>query len=50
MTLEIIPYAKEHGPVFDRLNRAWIKEFFTVEPVKFGRRSLMARLWAAAHC
>ena len=33
MTLEIIPYAKEHGPVFDRLNRAWIKEFFTVEPL-----------------
>ena len=32
MALEIIPYAPEHGAVFDRLNRAWIDEFFTVEP------------------
>jgi GNAT superfamily N-acetyltransferase len=30
--LEIIPYTKEHGAVFDRLNRAWIEEFFTIEP------------------
>ena len=32
MALEIIPFAVEHAPVFDRLNRAWIEEYFTVEP------------------
>ncbi len=32
MTITILPYAPEHAPVFDRLNRQWIEEFFTVEP------------------
>lgn len=32
MTLTILPYASEYAPVFDRLNRAWIEEFFVVEP------------------
>ena len=30
--LTILPYAPEHAPVFDRLNRAWISELFTIEP------------------
>ena len=32
MTIEILPYSAEHAPVFDRLNRAWIEEYFSVEP------------------
>lgn len=32
MTLAILPFAPEHAPVFDRLNRAWIEQYFTVEP------------------
>lgn len=32
MSLAILPYAPQYAPVFDRLNRAWIEEFFVVEP------------------
>ncbi|MFM9890763.1 MAG: GNAT family N-acetyltransferase [Rickettsiales bacterium] len=32
MSITILPYAPEYAPVFDRLNRAWIEEFFVVEP------------------
>ncbi len=28
----IVPYSKKRSPLFDRLNRAWIHEYFTVEP------------------
>jgi GNAT superfamily N-acetyltransferase len=31
-TIEILPYAAAHAPVFDRLNRAWIEEHFVIEP------------------
>lgn len=32
MTITILPYSPEHAPIFDRLNRAWIEETFSVEP------------------
>jgi N-acetylglutamate synthase-like GNAT family acetyltransferase len=32
MTITILPFAEQHAPIFDRLNRAWIEEFFTIEP------------------
>ncbi len=32
MTITILPFAPEHAPIFDRLNRAWIEQYFTVEP------------------
>ncbi|MFZ4541786.1 MAG: GNAT family N-acetyltransferase [Rickettsiales bacterium] len=32
MTITILPFAPEYAPIFDRLNRAWIEEFFTIEP------------------
>ncbi len=32
MTITILPYATEHAPLFDCLNRAWIEEHFTIEP------------------
>ena len=32
MTITILPYSPEHASVFDRLNRAWIEEYFTIEP------------------
>ena len=30
--ITILPYSREHTPIFDRLNRAWIEEHFTIEP------------------
>ena len=33
MTITILPYADEYAPIFDRLNRAWIEELFTIEPL-----------------
>lgn len=32
MTVTILPFSEQHAPIFDRLNRAWIEEFFTIEP------------------
>ena len=32
MTITILPYAPAHAPIFDRLNRAWIEEHFSIEP------------------
>ena len=32
MTITILPYSPKHASVFDRLNRAWIVEHFTIEP------------------
>lgn len=32
MAITILPYAPEHAPLFERLNREWIEEFFTLEP------------------
>ncbi len=32
MTITILPFAAEYAPIFDRLNRAWIQELFTIEP------------------
>jgi GNAT superfamily N-acetyltransferase len=32
MSTTILPFSPEHAPIFDRLNRAWIEELFTVEP------------------
>lgn len=31
MSITILPFAPEHAPIFDRLNRAWIEELFSVE-------------------
>lgn len=54
--LTILPYAPEHAPVFDRLNRAWISELFTIEPfddyvLKNPEQSIIApggEVWFAA--
>jgi len=32
MSLTILPYANEYAPLFDRFNREWIEEHFTIEP------------------
>jgi ribosomal protein S18 acetylase RimI-like enzyme len=32
MTVRILPYSATLAPIFDRLNRDWIEEHFTVEP------------------
>lgn len=32
MTITILPYAAKHAPIFDRLNREWIEQYFTIEP------------------
>ena len=32
MAITILPYSAEYAPIFDRLNRDWIEEHFTVEP------------------
>ena len=32
MPISIVAFAPEYAPIFDRLNRAWIEEFFTIEP------------------
>jgi ribosomal protein S18 acetylase RimI-like enzyme len=31
--IEIIPYSMENKPYFERLNRAWLTKYFTVEPI-----------------
>ncbi len=33
MTIAMLPYDVAHAPVFDRLNRAWIEDYFTIEPI-----------------
>lgn len=30
--MDIVPFKPEYAPAFDRLNRAWIEEFFWIEP------------------
>jgi ribosomal protein S18 acetylase RimI-like enzyme len=30
--ITVLPYSPTHASVFDRLNRAWIEEHFTIEP------------------
>jgi GNAT superfamily N-acetyltransferase len=30
---DIVPFEPRYAPVFDRLNRAWIEEYFWVEPL-----------------
>ena len=32
MPITILPYSAKHAHIFDRLNRAWIEQYFTVEP------------------
>lgn len=32
MAITILPFAPQYAPIFDRLNRAWISELFTIEP------------------
>ncbi len=32
MPVTILPYSAEHAPLFDRLNRAWIEQYFSIEP------------------
>jgi N-acetylglutamate synthase-like GNAT family acetyltransferase len=32
MTITILPFSPEHAPIFDRLNRTWISELFSIEP------------------
>lgn len=31
--IEIIEYSAEYQPSFERLNKAWLEEYFTVEPI-----------------
>ena len=31
----IIPYAKQHQPWFEKLNRGWIEKYFWMEPLDF---------------
>ena len=33
MSITIIPFDAKHASVFDRLNRAWIEEYFCIEPL-----------------
>lgn len=33
MAIRMLPYAASLAPIFDHLNRAWIEEFFTIEPL-----------------
>jgi ribosomal protein S18 acetylase RimI-like enzyme len=33
MSLTILPFDDQHAQVFDRLNRAWIEQYFTIEPI-----------------
>jgi ribosomal protein S18 acetylase RimI-like enzyme len=32
-TISILDYQKEHQPYFEKFNRAWIEEWFTMEPL-----------------
>ena len=32
MSITILPFSPEYASIFDHLNRAWIDEFFTIEP------------------
>lgn len=32
MSIRIIPFSPELAPLFDKFNRDWISEFFTIEP------------------
>ena len=32
MSITILPYAPEHAPIFDKLNRDWIEHYFAIEP------------------
>lgn len=32
MSITILPYSIERAPLFDKLNRDWIEELFTIEP------------------
>ncbi len=31
--MQIVPFRDEYAPAFDRLNRAWLSRYFTVEPL-----------------
>ena len=33
--IQIISYQTEHQPWFEKMNRAWIEEFFWMEPIDF---------------
>lgn len=33
MSVSILPFDPLHAPVFDRLNRAWIEHYFSIEPL-----------------
>ncbi|WP_224998805.1 GNAT family N-acetyltransferase [Cesiribacter sp. SM1] len=33
MKISILPYQPLYQPYFEKLNKAWIEEFFTVEPI-----------------
>ena len=32
MSITILPFAPEYAPIFDQLNRAWIEQYFSIEP------------------
>jgi ribosomal protein S18 acetylase RimI-like enzyme len=32
-TLKIVPYKPEYAPYFEKFNKAWLEEFFVVEPI-----------------
>ena len=33
MDLQIVDYKQEYQPYFEKFNKAWLEEFFTVEPL-----------------
>ena len=33
MTLAIVDYKKEYQPYFEKLNNAWLEEYFSIEPI-----------------
>ncbi|AHM62757.1 gcn5-related N-acetyltransferase [Flammeovirgaceae bacterium 311] len=33
MNIRILPYQPQYQPYFEKLNKAWIEEFFTLEPI-----------------
>ncbi|HYG02241.1 MAG TPA: GNAT family N-acetyltransferase [Chryseosolibacter sp.] len=35
MTTEIVSYAAEHQPYFEKFNRDWIEKYFWMEPIDF---------------
>lgn len=33
MNIRILPYQPQYQPYYEKLNKAWIEEFFTIEPI-----------------